>query len=208
MHAWRGWHWWPGKTRSRWPSARFRTETAGRTSSWPCAAARCRCAPRRRDAGNWPRSGWRRSSGRAASTARRRGSWRRHGALRAARRDSGLLALPAPELRPNCWDLGIGPETADASCLLREAARVRHRTLHHSYLPALGGGPEGEAYDAWQRWFEAALPADANAWARYHALIVLHAKYLCRKLRPRCGECTLRPRCPGSAALEAMRADA
>ena len=54
----------------------------------------------------------------------------------------------------------------------------------------LGLGPERDRYDAWQRWFQQALPADTNSYRRFHALIVLHGKQTCRP-SPRCEGCCL-----------------
>ena len=114
---------------------------------------------------------------------------------------AALLALPLPGLRERLlgtW--GIGEETADAIALY---AALQPTFVIDAYTRRLFGrlevGPDSEApYREWQQFLAAALPGDWRRWARAHALIVLHAKHLCRSRRPRCGECWLQPRCPGS----------
>jgi endonuclease-3 related protein len=89
----------------------------------------------------------------------------------------------------------------------------------------LGLGPEANGYNAWQRWFEDALGApspasppprrergvaaepalssskgrgeggDAEAYRRYHGLLVQHGKQTCRP-RPKCAACCLLDVCP------------
>ncbi|MEP7217095.1 MAG: endonuclease [Anaerolineaceae bacterium] len=112
-----------------------------------------------------------------------------------------LLALPPGELRAillATW--GIGEETAD--CIVVYASRQPAFAVDaytRRIFSRLGMGPSLVAsYGEWQRYFTGALPRDRDLWARYHALIVMHAKHLCRKLRPLCGECTLVECCPGS----------
>ena len=117
-----------------------------------------------------------------------------------ARRHSleALLALPAEELREQLLDTwGIGEETADAIILYaagRPAVVVDAYTRRLFSRLGLGPPPDG-SYRAWQTYLAAELPADAPALARFHALVVLHAKRLCLARRPRCGDCQLAPRC-------------
>ena len=118
-----------------------------------------------------------------------------HGGLRE------LLALPKDELRTallGTW--GIGPETAD--CIVLYASKQPSFVVDaytKRVFSRLGLGPgEDAAYGSWKHFFEAALPSDAEAWAAYHALLVLHAKHLCRKRAPLCGGCSLRGVCPGA----------
>lgn len=115
-------------------------------------------------------------------------------------RNGGLaafLALPQHELRRALLDTyGIGPETADAIALYAAGRPVFVVDAYTKRLfRRLGLGPRADGYDAWQRWFEEALPADAPLFQRYHGYIVLHGKALCRTL-PSCARCPLRPRCP------------
>ncbi len=108
-----------------------------------------------------------------------------------------MLALPAAELRARLLAThGIGPESADAIALYAAGARAFVIDAYTRRLfRRIGTGPVGDGYDAWQRWAEDALPdADAAAFARHHAHIVLHGKALCRT-RPLCGVCPLRSDC-------------
>ena len=108
-----------------------------------------------------------------------------------------LLALPVGELRARLLAThGIGPETADA-IVLNAAGRPVFQVDAYTVrlFRRLGLGPEGNAYESWQRWFEEALPPDADLYRRYHGLIVLHGKQTCRP-RPRCAGCCLLEVCP------------
>ena len=125
---------------------------------------------------------------------------RLHALARLAAEHGGLdrlLALPADELRPRLLATqGIGPETADAILLYaagRPVFEVDAYTLR--IFRRLGIGPEGGRYEAWQRWFEEALPPEVATYRRYHGLIVLHGKQTCRP-RPRCEGCCLLELCP------------
>lgn len=112
-----------------------------------------------------------------------------------------LLALEPVVLRARLlatW--GIGPETAD--CILLYAAR-HPSFIVDAYLirlfTRLGIGPTHTTnYDTWQAFVESALPVDRELWARFRAEIVLHCKFLCTKNRPKCHDCLLFERCPGS----------
>lgn len=121
----------------------------------------------------------------------------RHGSLEA------LLALPPVELRAQLLDTwGIGEETADAITLYaaaRPAVVVDAYTRRLFSRLGLGPPPDG-SYRAWQTYLAGELPADAPALARFHALVVLHAKRLCLARRPRCDDCDLARRCAFAAA--------
>jgi endonuclease-3 related protein len=119
-----------------------------------------------------------------------------------------LLSVPAAELRSLLMAThGIGPETAD-SILLYAAGRpvfvidaYTRRTFSR-----LGLAPEVNGYDGWQTLFGDSLPADAEMFNEYHALIVRHGKQVCRK-RPLCHACPLSEICPtGMAAAGASPA--
>jgi endonuclease-3 related protein len=103
-----------------------------------------------------------------------------------------LFALADGELRARLLAThGIGPETADAIMLYGDGRRTFLIDAYTIRLfRRLGLGPDGgDAYAAWQRWFEDALPhADAAMFQRFHAHIVLHGKALCRVL-PLCAAC-------------------
>lgn len=114
-----------------------------------------------------------------------------------------LMALPPADLRAallGTW--GIGPETAD--CIVTYSAEGAAFVIDAYTIRTfsrLGLGPEGSDYATWQRWFTESLGPDHAAAARDHALIVLHCKHICGKLRPLCGECALLPRCPYGLAV-------
>jgi endonuclease-3 related protein len=115
-----------------------------------------------------------------------------HGSL------DNLLALEAGALRSTLLDTwGIGEETAD--CIVVYASRQPAFVMDaytRRIFSRLGLGPgENAPYGAWQQYFVSHVAEDRDTWARYHALIVMHAKHLCRKQRPLCGECVLAPGC-------------
>ncbi len=90
---------------------------------------------------------------------------------------------------------GVGPETADSILLYAG----RHPVfVVDAYTVRIGtrlGLFRTHAYGAVQRFFEDRLPKDAELYQEYHALLVVHAKTLCRP-RPRCRECPLLTTCP------------
>ena len=121
----------------------------------------------------------------------------RHGALET------LFALPPQALRTELlatW--GIGEETADAIALYAVGLpAVVVDAYTRRLFSRLGlGPPPDDSYAAWQAYLAAELPGDAPALARFHALVVLHAKRLCLARRPRCGDCDLAPRCAFASA--------
>ncbi|MEO6399031.1 MAG: endonuclease [Tepidiformaceae bacterium] len=114
---------------------------------------------------------------------------------------SPLLRLTPAALRAALlatW--GIGEETADCIVVYasRQPAFAIDAYTRRIFSRLNLGPPPTASYGEWQRYFTSALPEDRDLWARYHALIVMHAKHLCRKLRPLCGECTLLRQCPAS----------
>ncbi len=116
----------------------------------------------------------------------------RHGSLET------LLALPPEALRPELlatW--GIGEETADAIALYAagQPAVVVDAYTRRLFSRLGLGPPADDPYAAWQAFLAGELPGDAPALARFHALVVLHAKRRCLARRPRCGECDLAPQC-------------
>lgn len=203
MHAWRGWHWWPDAD----PFEVIVGSILVQNTNWvnvERAIANLRAA-----AVLTPEAMTALSDDALEALVRPSGQYRQktkklraflatadaHGGLPA------LLALPAAELRATLlatW--GIGEETAD--CILVYAARQPAFAIDaytKRIFSRLGMGLRPTAsYGEWQRSFTGVLPEDRDLWARYHALIVMHAKHLCRKVRPLCAHCTLLARCPGS----------
>ena len=92
---------------------------------------------------------------------------------------------------------GIGPETADDMLLYafeRPVFVVDAYTRRLFARLGLIAGDEG--YETLRHAIERALGPDVGLFNEYHALIVAHAKEVCR-VRPRCGGCMLRRGCPG-----------
>jgi len=90
---------------------------------------------------------------------------------------------------------GIGPETAD-SILLYACDRAHFvvdaytRRLFTRY----GFLSPKASYQEVQQFFETHLPADVPLYKRFHALIVEHAKQICKKT-PVCQDCVFRKEC-------------
>jgi endonuclease III related protein len=203
MHAWRGWHWWPDADpfevaigailvqNTSWTNVERALESLRSAGALTPAAM----AALNQD----ELEALVRPSGQYRQKARKLRSFldliAAHGSIDA------LLSLPADELRAKLlatW--GIGPETADGIILF--AARQSVFPIDAYTLRVfgrLGIGPvETTSYDQWQQYFDECVPPDRDLRARFRALIVLHAKHLCRKRDPRCGDCALRPECPGA----------
>ncbi|HEY9197989.1 MAG TPA: endonuclease, partial [Gammaproteobacteria bacterium] len=95
---------------------------------------------------------------------------------------------------------GIGPETADDMLLYAFERPVFVIDAYTRRLFArLGLIAGNEGYETLRHACEAALGTDVAVFNEFHALIVAHAKDVCR-VRPRCGECVLRKRCSGRQA--------
>ncbi len=91
---------------------------------------------------------------------------------------------------------GIGAETADSILLYAAGKPVFVVDAYtRRILSRLGLAPEGMSYAACQSLFMDNLPADAELFGEYHALLVYLAKNACRR-RPRCHECCLADICP------------
>ncbi|MCG6939791.1 MAG: endonuclease [Thiohalocapsa sp.] len=94
---------------------------------------------------------------------------------------------------------GVGPETCDDMLLY---AFERPVFVVDAYTRRLFGrlgmltGTEG--YETIRALFEQVLGPDTALFNEYHALIVRHAKDVCRSRRPLCDGCVLRGGCPGA----------
>jgi endonuclease-3 related protein len=96
---------------------------------------------------------------------------------------------------------GVGPETADDILLYaleRPVFVIDAYTRRLLQRVDLADG--SESYEMLRQGFEAVLPADVRLYQQYHALIVIHAKEVCRKV-PRCGACPLAAQCPTGNSL-------
>ncbi|ADJ26868.1 HhH-GPD family protein [Dehalogenimonas lykanthroporepellens BL-DC-9] len=90
---------------------------------------------------------------------------------------------------------GVGPETADSILLYALDVPVFVIDAYTRRLfSRLGIVPPRDTYDEWQRLFETNLEQQAGLFNEYHALIVRHAKEVCRS-RPDCAECCLAGEC-------------
>ncbi len=89
---------------------------------------------------------------------------------------------------------GVGPETADSILLYAGRPPVFVVDAYTTRIAGRVGLDRSKAYEAVQRSFEAHLPRDVAVYQEYHALLVQHAKTLCRP-SPRCGGCPLRSVC-------------
>lgn len=109
-----------------------------------------------------------------------------------------LTALETQPLRHALLAVnGIGPETADDILLYafdRPVFVIDAYTRRLFARLGLIAGDEG--YEQLRQAVERALGADAALFNEFHALIVAHAKEICR-VRPRCAECVLRRGCAG-----------
>ena len=91
---------------------------------------------------------------------------------------------------------GVGPETADDILLYAFDRPVFVIDAYTRRLfIRLGRFDGNEGYDTMRLAFERALGPDAALFNEYHALIVRHAKEVCR-VRPVCGQCVLARDCP------------
>jgi len=112
-----------------------------------------------------------------------------------------MFRAPTAALRAQLLSVhGIGPETADSILLYAGSHPVfvvdayTRRILERHNL-ARGN----ESYEQIRALFEQSLPAGPSLFNEYHALIVLTGKTFCRKRRPDCQNCTLKPFLPSSA---------
>lgn len=200
LHAWRGWHWWPDAD----PFEVIVGSILVQNTAWTNVE---RALDRLREAGALDPGAIRAlSDAELEELLRPSGQYRQkakklraflalvdaHGSL------ENLLALEAGALRSTLLDTwGIGEETAD--CIVVYASRQPAFVMDaytRRIFSRLGLGPgESAAYGAWQLYFVSHVAEDRDTWARYHALIVMHAKHLCRKKRPLCGDCKLADDC-------------
>ncbi|MEA1051707.1 endonuclease [Lamprobacter modestohalophilus] len=118
-------------------------------------------------------------------------------ALLEAGGEAALAALPTDQLR--LWLLainGIGPETADDILLY---AFERPVFVVDAYTRRLFGRlgliAGDESYEDIRQHVEAALGPDVACFNEYHALIVRHAKEVCRARKPGCQVCLLSQGC-------------
>lgn len=108
-----------------------------------------------------------------------------------------LSKAPTDTLRAALLSVhGVGPETADDILLyaFRRPVFVIDAYTRRLFT-RLGAISGDESYESLRRLFERSLRGDEPLYNEYHALIVRHAKDICRP-KPRCGECCLSEGCP------------
>lgn len=113
----------------------------------------------------------------------------------------GLSSWSTERLREGLLSVkGVGPETADDIVLYAFDRPVFVIDTYTRRLLSRAGLARGdEPYEELRSGFEKALPADAELFGQYHALIVRHAKAHCSK-RPVCQGCRLFDGCARSGA--------
>lgn len=107
-----------------------------------------------------------------------------------------LHKLSTAELRAALLEVhGVGPETADDILLyaFRRPVFVVDAYTRRIFS-RLGLITGTEHYETLRQSFEMALGEDISVYCEYHALIVRHAKHVCRKT-PLCEQCCLAPMC-------------
>lgn len=114
-----------------------------------------------------------------------------------------LLAMDGAVLRELLLDIwGIGPETADSILLY---ALNKPFFVIDAYtkrlLIRLGLANSSSGYSEMQKLFEKRVACDVKLYQEYHALIVQHAKTVCKK-KPLCSQCVLAAQC--KAALGSL----
>jgi endonuclease-3 related protein len=103
-----------------------------------------------------------------------------------------LLRQPLEQARRELLQLkGIGPETADSILLYAgDLPSFVVDAYTRRLFERLGELRKNQSYEQIRERFMARLPAAADLYNEYHALIVEHCKRCCRS-RPRCGDCCL-----------------
>ena len=112
---------------------------------------------------------------------------------------AALEKIPTDALRQALLSVhGIGPETADDILLYAFSRPVFVIDAYTRRLfSRLGMIAGDEPYEKLRLMIEQTLGADVELFNEYHALIVQHAREICRT-RPVCGQCMLKVRCPAA----------
>ena len=113
-----------------------------------------------------------------------------------------LSGLETDEWRQSLLSVnGVGPEPADDILLYAVGRPVFVIDAYTRRLfSRLGLFAGDEPYDVMRLAIEKALGPDTGLFNEYHALVVRHAKQVCRP-RPDCDACVLRARCPARRQL-------
>ena len=107
-----------------------------------------------------------------------------------------LFANTTEHLRQQLLSIhGIGQETADSIILYAANKPIFVIDAYtRRIIDRIGLAPEGNSYTAYQSLFMDNLPADAELFNEYHALLVCMAKNVCRQ-HPLCQQCCLNNTC-------------
>lgn len=108
-----------------------------------------------------------------------------------------LFAEPTADLRQKLLGVnGIGPETADSIILYAAKQPVFVVDAYTRRIASRIGliHEETSSYDEIQQFFTKFLPSKESLFNEFHALLVVHAKRVC-KTKPLCSQCPLRPLC-------------
>src|SRR5213594_3093886 len=90
---------------------------------------------------------------------------------------------------------GVGPETADSILLYAGGHPVFVVDAYTERIGTRIGLFRTDGYRAIQGYFEQRVPRDLAMYQEYHALLVRHAKTLCRRTNPACAECPILSLC-------------
>ncbi|MBN1328904.1 MAG: endonuclease [Candidatus Heimdallarchaeota archaeon] len=105
------------------------------------------------------------------------------------------IKKPNPSRNELLMIKGIGEETAD-SILLYLLQKLEF--VIDSYTVRIStrlGINQTTNKHFWKQYYQEHLPKDIELYNELHALLVIHAKNLCRKRNPLCSACFLQPEC-------------
>ena len=90
---------------------------------------------------------------------------------------------------------GIGPETADSILLYAGGHPIFVVDAYTERIGSRIGLFRTREYAPIQQYFQRRIPRDLATYQEYHALLVRHAKTLCRRTHPACAECPVQSLC-------------
>ena len=90
---------------------------------------------------------------------------------------------------------GIGEETADSILLYLLNKPYFVIDIYSVRICNRLGFDKNINKNFWKNYFEASLEKDVKLFNEFHALLVIHAKSLCKKKSPNCSDCFLREKC-------------
>ena len=90
---------------------------------------------------------------------------------------------------------GIGPETADSILLYAGGHPIFVVDAYTERIGSRIGLFRTREYAPIQQYFQRRIPRNLATYQEYHALLVRHAKTLCRAANPACAECPVQSLC-------------